>query len=488
MIDRVLRCVAAAFVHVLAASAPAQTPCGFAWDTAFGNPGAAGVSGYGATLVNRVYSWNGGGVPGLYVTGSFSSVGGVAASGIARWNGSTWTALGSGLNGPGRAMAAFDEGSGPVLFVGGSFTTAGGVTANGIARWDGTAWNAVGGGMNAAVEDLVVFDDGNGAALYACGWFTQAGGAPASLVARWSGTAWSAVGGGLGGGSFGRCFAVHDAGNGPTLHVGGLFTQPAVSICRFVAGNWVGLVGQPTQWIGSLQSYDDGAGASLFAGSLNAFGVERWDGTGWSPVGSFAGNVTDLIVADMGTGTRLVASNLGTIQSWNGTDWTTPPGVGSSFGYVYDLETHDDGTGAALYAAGTFYSIGATAASRIARWRRPYPVPLCFQPGGAGSAVFLANRGLVPGHAYQNVVSDVLCPGGPNTGPWLGLCAGDPGFLFAQVALPLGAVPFHHQATALSAVFGPFPLPPGLTFELVCFDRTGDVLGCAGPAIRYTVP
>ena len=40
------------------------------------------------------------------------------------------------------------------LVAGGQFTTAGGVTANNIARWDGTSWSALGSAMNFNVLTL----------------------------------------------------------------------------------------------------------------------------------------------------------------------------------------------------------------------------------------------------------------------------------------------------------------------------------------------
>ena len=38
--------------------------------------------------------------------------------------------------------------SGTDLYAGGYFTTAGGVAANYIAKWNGSAWSALGSGMN----------------------------------------------------------------------------------------------------------------------------------------------------------------------------------------------------------------------------------------------------------------------------------------------------------------------------------------------------
>ena len=93
----------------------------------------------------------------------------------------------------------------------------------------------------------------------------------------------------------------------------------------------------------------------------------------------------------------------------------------------------------------------------------------------------------MPGHEYYNLASLDLCPGGPGTGPWGGLCANDVNVLWQQVALPLGTTPFHFAATATTANFGPFTLPPGLAFEMISIDLTGGVAGCISTAVRYTV-
>jgi hypothetical protein len=69
----------------------------------------------------------------LYIGGGFATASGTAAKYLAQWNGSSWSALGSGLNGGVYALAV----SGPNLFAGGWFTTAGGTAANYIAQWNG---------------------------------------------------------------------------------------------------------------------------------------------------------------------------------------------------------------------------------------------------------------------------------------------------------------------------------------------------------------
>src|ERR1035438_8841136 len=91
----------------------------------------------------------------LYVGGEFTWIGTVPANYIAKWDGTTWSALGSGMGGLGgstvvQALAV----SGTNLYVGGWFTTAGGVTVNGIAKWDGNAWSALGSGMDGVAGAL----------------------------------------------------------------------------------------------------------------------------------------------------------------------------------------------------------------------------------------------------------------------------------------------------------------------------------------------
>ena len=83
------------------------------------------------------------------------------------------------------ALSVFDDGCGPALYGGGLFTTAGGAAANFIAKWNGSSWSSLGSGMNNTVLALSVFDDGGGPALFGGGLFTTAGGAEANSFAKW---------------------------------------------------------------------------------------------------------------------------------------------------------------------------------------------------------------------------------------------------------------------------------------------------------------
>jgi hypothetical protein len=177
----------------------------------------------------------------LVVGGWFDRAGGVAVNNIATWDGTSWGTLGAGVAGAGGNSAwvkCLIE-SGGQLFVGGIFEFAGGVAANGVARWDGSAWHALGSGMGwgnrPSVNALAVYNS----ELIAGGEFTSAGGASISGVARWDGSTWQPLGLGLGGPlPYVFAMAVYNG----ELVVGGVLTvaggQPANYIARWNGSSW----------------------------------------------------------------------------------------------------------------------------------------------------------------------------------------------------------------------------------------------------------
>jgi hypothetical protein len=115
----------------------------------------------------------------VYAAGWFNTAGGAPVNRIARWNGSNWSALGSGVNNAPRAIAV----SGTDVYVGGDFLYAGGAPANYIAKWNGSNWSALGSGVNNAPRAIAV----SGTDMYVGGDFTQAGGKPSYHFGRWTG-------------------------------------------------------------------------------------------------------------------------------------------------------------------------------------------------------------------------------------------------------------------------------------------------------------
>jgi hypothetical protein len=202
------------------------------WDGISWSAVGAGIFGYIAALA--VYDDGGG--PELYAAGDFTEIGDSSptpAARIAKWDGKTWSPVGSGLDGQVLSMAVWNDGSGAALYVAGGFTTAGGVPAPGIAKWNGTAWSPVGGGSSGSYK-IVVFDDGAGSALYVTGTFTTEGGKPIANAARWDGTSWTPIGTGD---APPGTMEVYDSGFGEALFFGGNFTAaggiPSYSFAQF---------------------------------------------------------------------------------------------------------------------------------------------------------------------------------------------------------------------------------------------------------------
>lgn len=102
------------------------------------------------------------------------------------------------------------------FFIGGRFTVAGAVAASNVAQWDGTRWSALDSGLNGAVKLLHYGKDGK---LYATGDFTASGKSECRHIAVWNGTKWSNLGSGLDKGA--RFLATDGLGN---LYTSGPYT------------------------------------------------------------------------------------------------------------------------------------------------------------------------------------------------------------------------------------------------------------------------
>ncbi len=439
-------------------------PFGSVWDLAvFDDGSGSGTALYvagdfisaGGVTANRVSRWDGtnwsslgsgmdgtvrtlaafddgsGSGPALYAGGDFFTAGGMSAVRIAKWNGTSWSPLGSGMDSAVWALTGFDDGSGdgPALYAAGEFTTAGGIPASRIAKWNGSTWSAVGDGTNSAVWALTVFDDGSGKgpALYAGGYFLTAGGITANRIAKWDGAAWSALGTGMNDEVYALKVFDDGSGAGPALYAGGVFTTAggvtANAIARWDGTSWSALSGiMPGGAVRDLSEFDDGSGggpALIAAGSINipggvaSEGIAKWDGTSWLPLGIEANSgVGDLAVIDdaSGAGPALYATGdfdvpggvEVNIAKWNGTSWSA---IGPGFNHrVFALTAFDDdaGAGSALYAGGIFTVVGGGTANHIARWDGKGWSPLGSGTSGTATPQVVAMTGFDDGGAQTS--------------------------------------------------------------------------------------
>jgi hypothetical protein len=333
----------------------------------------------------------------LILGGEFRAAGGVGATGVVRWDGTSWSSLGSGTNGGVRCLQVHDG----ALIAAGYFLQAGGASANRVAQWDGTSWSPLGSGFDWVVQTLAVYDG----ELIAGGEFHYSGTTAIDHLARWDGTNWTPLGGGannavwglgtfgtelLVGGDFdqigGQTIAKVAVWNGATFNPMGTWTSPGPPR-SFVthqgllyAGTWERVY----QWDGAvwvnLEFPGGGSGRALgvYDDKLVAIGwgfqrAYSWDGTAWSALGAGigweAGDAVTVFNGKLYVGGwffRAGSANVLHVASWDGSNWaglgaSTNQGIG---GRVYALATYQGD----VFAGGEFSVAGGVAVNNVARW------------------------------------------------------------------------------------------------------------------------
>lgn len=372
--------------------------CGDGWQDGFGLPGANGAV--------RAIAVNG---TDIYLAGDFTLIGDLAANRIVKWNGTTWSTLGTGLNGNVYAVAV----SGSNVYAGGEFTEAGGATALRIARWNGSNWSALGAGINNGIVFAVAVISTN---VYAGGSFTNGGGSGGDYAVRWNGTSWNAM-------NFGvdntvRAFAV----SGTNLYAGGDFEIGDFGylngIARWTGSSWSNLgdgLKNGTSLPGKAYAIAV-SGSNVYvggnfdkAGSVTTNNIARYDGANWNALGTGLSqfSIVSAITID---GTNIYAAGnlsstagaspvaLKNIALFNGTTWSAVSNglhdAATNSGSVYAAAF----TGGSLYTGGSFSRSNTTALSNIARyssssWSAWHPGALANLKGVSGKINAIAIDG-----------------------------------------------------------------------------------------------
>jgi hypothetical protein len=225
---------------------------------------------------------------GVYVTGAFTNIDGVAANNIAYWDGSTWYPLSTGLDDDGLHVQVAPNGN---VYAGGKFHTAGGVAAYHIARWDGSSWHKLGAqsGLNDEVYSMAISKDGK--TIYVGGVFTDQyslSGSAMLRIAKYnvSSDAFTAMGNGFN-------YNVNEVIISPSNYVyaGGGFTLSGIATMNYIS-----------KWNGSAWEQ---LGNGLTGGAVLSFAIS--DKGDIVAVGDFTGN------GDM---------DMKGIALWNGSSWT----------------------------------------------------------------------------------------------------------------------------------------------------------------------
>jgi hypothetical protein len=298
----------------------------------------------------------------VYAGGNFATAGGVTVNSIARWDGTNWYALDSGVSEGGgfivwvHSIAIAPNGD---VYVGGRFATAGGITVNNIARWDGTNWNALGTGViGSSVRDIAFAPNGD---VCAGGTFEIASGTTVHNVACWNGTNWYALGSGV-------LTSWNPTGAGiPSANIDSIAIAPNGNI--YVGGNLPD-VNNP------------------ITGNNLVWGIAYWDGTTWKPLGSgLASRILTIVFAP--NGDICTGSTSGEITCWDGTTWNTivtPNGGG--WGNSIAFATNGD-----MYIGGLMNVGGNSANYAITRWDGTNFNPLNLGIGGNIHAIAIASNG-----------------------------------------------------------------------------------------------
>jgi hypothetical protein len=327
----------------------------------------------------------------LIAGGRFTTAGGVDVNYIARWDGKDWKPLGSGVNPSGQFSIIYgltvynDE-----LIAGGIFTRVGGVDANCVARWDGSVWHPLGSGITSrfpSVKTLKVYNS----ELIAGGDFNFAGDIEANKIAVWNGLGWHSLGSGLRVGDgqksqSGYAVRALTVYNGELI-AGGDFNNAGGVDVNGIA-RWDGSAWQPLGsgvsgtrfFVQALIPFEGkliAAGSFSKAGGIDVNNIASWDGNSWQPLGSgLNGWVYSLTIYNGqliagGYFAKAGGVSVNGIARWDGIYWQPmSSGMSGSYPYIVALTSYKG----ELIAGGWSEYAGGIPSVYWARWGVPEPI------------------------------------------------------------------------------------------------------------------
>lgn len=220
---------------------------------------------------------------------------------ITRFDGSAWSVLPGTFTGTPTSLISLNTPAGRHLFLAGNSLFGGGAAISGIARWDGAQWNALGNNLAGEIREVVGFGEGKDFRVIAVGsmrtgssFFNDRG------VASWDGSAWTKIDPPTFDPQTEYIYTatIFDDGTGPAMYIGGNFlltldSQTVTGIARWNGTQWLPAGGVFQGVPFKLTVINDGATDRLCA--TGDFGVRVWTGTSWiSPPYQINGHVSSI--------------------------------------------------------------------------------------------------------------------------------------------------------------------------------------------------
>jgi hypothetical protein len=239
----------------------------------------------------------------IYITGYFTKAGNTIVHGIAKWNGTNWIAIGTGLK---DSIGGYGHGNrfeliNNELYLCGAFDSVAGVSAHSIAKFDGTNWSAVNNfpiistiGDYNYIYDVALFNN----ELYVCGLFYNS---TIYNIIKWNGTNWIPADYGIRGGIVQvlRMLVYNNK-----LIIGGYFSQsqdagnPGNYITSFDGTNWSDMNGGMDNQVSDMIVHNNElyvVGKFNYASWIPANEIARWDGHNWCSFGDYFDNTLGAI-------------------------------------------------------------------------------------------------------------------------------------------------------------------------------------------------
>ena len=246
--------------------------------------------------VNSILNYNGE----LYIGGDFTQVGGLVASKVAKWNGTNWSTLGSGLN---YTVNDLIEYNGDIYAA----------TTGGIYKWDGSSWSSELTGLTTNYSSLCIYNSQIAASRYFA----------SNEVILGSNMTWSNVGSMALSSNCPTTLCVYN--NELYCGAGDNNSQTACTgfLVKYNGATWVDVTGgsSPAPQVAALSVYNSqliAGGTITNIGGITVYHMAAYDGVNWSSVGNWS-TINSEVSALSTINNTLYAGSL--FGKWSGTYW-----------------------------------------------------------------------------------------------------------------------------------------------------------------------